>query len=102
MLILFIADSKSYSRQVLPVGASLPDIVVDPRRNVLGLSLARHACALLAAANPRMWAKCNIRAAWILGEVCREGKFGGLVQDRQLRALEAALFMIGYELPTSA
>ena len=23
-----------------------------------------------------------------------------LVQDRQLRALEAALFMIGYELPT--
>ena len=55
----------------------------------------------LTAANPRMWAECNIRAAWILGEVCREGRFGGLVQDRQLRALEAALFMIGYELPTS-
>ena len=36
----------------------------------------------------------------MLGEVCREGKFGGLVQDRQLQALEAALFMIGYELPT--
>ena len=46
-----------------------------------------------------MWAECNIRAAWILGVVCREGRFGGLVQDRQLRALEAALFMIGYELP---
>ena len=52
--------------------------------------------------NPRRWAECNIWAAWILGEVCREGKFGGLVQRRQLRALEAALFMLGYELPTSA
>ena len=55
----------------------------------------------LTAANPRRWAECNIRAAWILGEVCREGRFGSLVQGRQLRALEAALFMIGYELPTS-
>ena len=56
----------------------------------------------LTAANPWMWAECNIRAAWILGEVCREGRLGGLVQDRQLRAFEAALLMIGYELPTSA
>ena len=56
----------------------------------------------LTAANPRTWAECNIRAAWVLGEVCREGRFGGLVQHRQLRALEAALFMIGYKLPTSA
>ena len=50
-------------------------------------------------ANPRTWAECNIQAAWILGEVCHEGRFGGLAPDRQLRALEAALFMIGYELP---
>ena len=53
-------------------------------------------------ANPRTWAECNIEAAWILGEVCHEGRFGGLVQHRRLRALEAALFMIGYELPGAA
>ena len=53
----------------------------------------------LTAANPRMWAECNLGAAWILGEVCRKSRFGGLVPHRQLRALEAALFMIGYELP---
>ena len=32
----------------------------------------------LTAANPRTWAECNLGAAWILGEVCREGRFGGL------------------------
>lgn len=57
---------------------------------------------MLTAANPRTWAECNIEAAWILGEVCCEGRFGGLDPRRQLRALEAALFMIGYELPSSA
>ena len=56
----------------------------------------------LTAANPRAWAECNLWAAWILGEVCREGRFGSLVPHRQLRALEAALFMIGYQLPHSA
>ena len=55
----------------------------------------------LTVANPRTWAECNLWAAWILGEVCREGKFGGLVPHRQLRTLEAALFIIGYELPAS-
>ena len=53
----------------------------------------------LTATTPRTWAECNLGAAGILGEVCREGRFGGLVTHRQLRALEAALFMIGYELP---
>ena len=53
-------------------------------------------------ASPRTWAECNLWAAWILGEVCREGRFGGLPPHCQLRALEAALFMIGYELPSSA
>ena len=53
----------------------------------------------LTATNPRTWAECNLWAAWILGEVCREGRFGDLDPHRQLRALEAALFMIGYELP---
>ena len=48
---------------------------------------------------PRIWAECNVRAAWILGEVCGEGRFADLPSARRLRALEAALFMIGYEIP---
>ena len=53
----------------------------------------------LTSAQPGKWAECNVRAAWVLGEVCGEGRFGKLPQARRLRALEAALFMIGYELP---
>ena len=54
----------------------------------------------LAASAPRAWAECNVRAAWVLNAVSGEGKFGSLEPKRRLRALEAALFMIGYELPT--
>ena len=50
---------------------------------------------------PRAWAECNLWAAWILGAVCDKGRFGGLPPGRRLRALEAALFMVGYELPTA-
>ena len=53
----------------------------------------------LSYTDPRTWAKCNVRAAWILSEVCGEGRFGDLPDNRRPRALEAALFMIGYELP---
>ena len=49
--------------------------------------------------NSRTWAECNVRAAWILGTVRDEGRFRDLDPCRRLRALEAALFMIGYELP---
>lgn len=56
---------------------------------------------MLNPASPRKWAECNVRAAWVLGEVCGEGRFGDLAPARRLRALEAALFMIGYELPAS-
>lgn len=52
--------------------------------------------------NPAAWAECNVWSAWILGAVCDEGKFGEIFpEERRLRALEAALFMIGYELPAS-
>ena len=54
---------------------------------------------MLTATSPRKWAECNVRAAWVLSEVCGEGRFGDLPLGRRLRALEAALFMIGYELP---
>ncbi len=54
---------------------------------------------MLSAASPRRWAECNVRAAWVLGAVHREGRFGALPPRRRPRALEAALFMIGYELP---
>ena len=46
------------------------------------------------------WVKCNLRLAWILGEVCNEGYFTKyLPPERRMRALESALFMIGYDLP---
>ena len=54
---------------------------------------------MLPPAAPGKWAECNVRAAWVLGEMCGEGRFGDLLPDRRLRALEAALFMIGYEIP---
>ena len=54
---------------------------------------------MLSAASPRRWAECNVRAAWVLGELAGEGRFGALPPRRRPRALEAALFMIGYELP---
>ena len=53
----------------------------------------------LSHVDPRRWAECNVWTAWILGEVCGEGRFGNLPEAYRLRALEAALFMIGYELP---
>ena len=53
----------------------------------------------LSHTDPRRWAECNVWAAWVLGEVACEGRFGKLCANRRLRALEAALFMIGYELP---
>ena len=56
----------------------------------------------LSHADPRMWAECNVWAAWVLGAVSCEGKFGELPVNRRLRAIEAALFMIGYELPSRA
>ena len=49
--------------------------------------------------NSRRWAECNLWAAWILGEVCNEGSFVSVPRRHRLRAIEAALFMIGYELP---
>ena len=49
--------------------------------------------------NAMRWAECNLWTAWILGEVRNEGKFGDLPKQRRLRALEAALFMAGHELP---
>ena len=54
---------------------------------------------MLSAVSPRRWSQCNVRAAWVLAAVAGEGPFGELPPRRRLRALEAALFMIGYELP---
>jgi hypothetical protein len=43
----------------------------------------------------------NIRASWILKEVLRvspNSQFNQLPNDQNLRAIEAALFMIGYNI----
>ena len=43
----------------------------------------------------------NVRAAWLLGTMSAYGPFAKLDEHRRLRALEAALFMIGYVVPDS-
>ncbi len=50
----------------------------------------------------RKWVECNVWAAWILGEMKDEGKFDCLKPHLRLRSLEAALFMVGYEIPGQA
>jgi hypothetical protein len=50
-------------------------------------------------ANPELHARCNVMAAWLLGDLARSECFGELGERRRVRALEAALFMVGYELP---
>jgi hypothetical protein len=46
----------------------------------------------------------NTRANWILGRVCEEADplWGKTPTSEALRALESALFMVGYDLPKSA
>lgn len=45
----------------------------------------------------------NLKANWLLGEVLSfSSKFSELPKGQQLRALEAALFMIGYEIPVKS
>lgn len=67
----------------------------NPGRN--GLSFPR--------LNPGpLHAEWNLKASWILGEVLRRDKTSQFVQPSSipaLRRLEAALFMIGYDLPRS-
>lgn len=49
--------------------------------------------------HPERYADSNLRAAWLLGEASRLGPFGHIPGSGALRALESALFMIGYSLP---
>ena len=53
----------------------------------------------LWAGHPSRYADSNLRAAWLLGEASRLGPFGRILGSGALRALESALFMIGYSLP---
>ena len=50
---------------------------------------------------PNKYAMHNLRASWLLQEVVNRPshRFYQLHEEQRLRALEAALFMIGYELP---
>ena len=47
---------------------------------------------------PLLQAEWNLKAAWLVGELCQHGCFGKLPENQRLRALEAALFMIGYDV----
>ncbi len=62
----------------------------DPSRG--GLKFLR------ITSQPRFHAQCNIKAAWLLGELAGRSCFDSLPQKQRVRALEAALFMIGYDL----
>ena len=55
----------------------------------------------LGHSKPAIWAECNVWTSWVLGEVRDTGRFGELDTHLRLRAIEAALFMIGYELPAA-
>ena len=46
------------------------------------------------------YAKWNIYSSWLLSEVIANGEFGIFPDQNPLRALESALFMIGYDLRT--
>jgi hypothetical protein len=50
--------------------------------------------------NPKRHTENNIRANWLLGEILynTESRFKEIDKTVQMRALEAALFMIGYEV----
>lgn len=53
-------------------------------------------------ADVRQHTRCNLMAAWLLSDLSGEGSFGELPPDRRMRAMESALFMIGFELPLGA
>lgn len=44
------------------------------------------------------FAVSNIRAAWLMNEMSRWGRFGELPPANRMRALEAALFMVGFRV----
>ena len=46
-------------------------------------------------------ARCNVKAARLFGELATFDCFGALPPARRVRAIEAALFMVGYDLPQS-
>lgn len=44
------------------------------------------------------FAVANLRAAWLMDAMSRRGRFGELPPANRLRALEAALFMVGFRV----
>ena len=49
--------------------------------------------------NDELHAKCSIQANWILEAALRNSNFSKKTGQRALRAVEAALFMLGYDFP---
>lgn len=44
----------------------------------------------------KQYASSNVIAAWLLRALADHGEFGGLEPDQRLRALQSAMFMLGY------
>lgn len=53
----------------------------------------------LTPSQPQKWAKLNIAANWILIEAAKDARSSWCSGPDYVRRLEAALFMIGYDLP---
>jgi len=68
----------------------------DPSRPTLGLVFPA-----LSNTKEDHWAVCNVYANWIIDAALTHagGVFGGKKGPEAIRAIEAALFMVGYELP---
>lgn len=57
----------------------------------------------LSNSNESAWAKCNVKANWLLTAAIHnlpdQSLFGGYHKSKMLHAVEAALFMLGYDFP---
>lgn len=57
----------------------------------------------LSNSNEKSWAECNVKANWLLSaaidQLDDDYCFGGYKKENMLHAVEAALFMLGYDFP---
>ena len=89
-LIRIFADHADLVAIPLPLRIALPPGRAGVR-HVPGFPLAVAGSSGIPA-----FASSNIRASWLVGEMAQRGRFADVSSELRGRALEAALFMIGY------
>ncbi len=95
---LFLLDSDRHGYPPLTLDFSRSG---EPRRNPSGNGVRLRSFALGDDREVRR-ARSNLMSAWLFSVISQIDCFGELPEGRRIRAIEAALFMIGYELPTPA